>query len=104
MGSEFKSIHELHKLLSQHPRWKKMKSILEKGVNFELEKMDEELWQKDIRMAYLRGNLKSALKNEKFLSGAMIKEIEQGCSLILPESKYQEILELNLTLWVSLRT
>ena len=43
MGSKFKSTLELRKLLSRHPRWNKMKQILEKGVNFELEGINEEI-------------------------------------------------------------
>ena len=43
MGLEFKSVHELEKLLGMHLRWSKFKAILTKGVNFELEQMYEDL-------------------------------------------------------------
>ena len=95
-GSEFKSTHDLERLLGAHPRWKKFKSILDRGVNFELEKLEEDLRQKDLDAAYHRGNHKSAKRNEKFLSDAMIKEIMQGWSLILPGDRYREIPELVL--------
>ena len=88
IGSEFKNTHDLQKLLGRHPRWGKVRTILEKGVNFELEIMDENLRHKDLVAAYERGDHKSASKNELFLSEAMSKEIKQEWSLILPESKY----------------
>ena len=42
-SSEFKSVHDLEDLLHKHPRWKALKSRLEKGVNFPLNKLTKEL-------------------------------------------------------------
>ena len=83
-GSEFKNTKELEKLLRNHPRWKKFKSILTKGVNFDLEDLPEELRQEDLEAVYKRGNHKSAVQKSDFLSAAMKKEISQGWVMVLP--------------------
>ena len=44
--------------------------------------MDKDLQLRNLDVAYERGNYKSALKNEQFLSEAMTKEIKQGWILI----------------------
>ncbi len=90
-GSEFKSPKKLEKLLDKHPRWEKLKKILMQGVNFDLEGMSEEMRKADLEAAYKRGNHKSAAKNKEFLSKALIKEIEQGWIMVLPEYCYKEI-------------
>ena len=66
IGSKFKNTHELQKLLGWHPRWEKFRMILEKGANFELEIMDDNLRHKDLVAAYERGNHKSASKMNYF--------------------------------------
>ena len=78
MGSEFKDTQELKKLLGRHPWWRKFRTILENGVNFESEPINNDLRRKDLEAAYDRGNHKSASKNEKFISDTMKKEIMQG--------------------------
>ena len=58
--------------------------------------MHEDLRLHNLNEAYIRGNHKSAQKNEEFLANAMTKEIMQGWSLILPEDKYRDIPNLIL--------
>ena len=53
--------------------------------------MDDWLRMKDLEAAYKRGNHKSVIKNEQFLSNALIKEVELGWNLILPEGTHREI-------------
>ncbi len=90
-GSEFKDTKELEKLLKNHARWNKSKSILTEGVNFDLEDLPEELRKEDLEAVYKRGNHKSAAQNSEFLSAVMKKETSQGWVMVLPEYCYKEI-------------
>ena len=96
-GSEFKSVQDLEPLLGNHPRWNKLANILQQGSNWTLEPIDEIVRQKDLEGALLRGNHKSAKKNEEFLARALTKEIEKGWELILPIEKAMKIPKLILS-------
>ena len=95
-GSEFKETIYLKELFGLHPRWKELKSRLEDGVSFPIVELDKDYQSKDLEAAYKRGNHKSAEANEEFLSKALIKEIEKGWTFVLPDEKYNEILNLVL--------
>ena len=90
-GSEFKSTKKLDYLLKRHPRWKKFRSILENGVNFDLEELEEDMRIADLIEAYKRGNHKSAKNMKEILSKALKKEVDQGWMMILPEECYNEV-------------
>jgi hypothetical protein len=66
-GSEFRSTMTLAALLSRHPLWPKLVSILNKGSSYPLEPLDEELREKDLELALEYGNHKGALKNPSLL-------------------------------------
>ena len=86
-GSEFKTTPQLERLLHKHPRWKKLKQLLEKVSGWELEPVPEHLRES----AVIRGNHKSADSNTKFLESALTKEVLKGWELILPIGKATEI-------------
>ena len=95
-GSEFKQTSVLEKLFKHHLRWNRFKKQLTKGVDFNVEDLDEDMRKMDLQEAYKRGNHKSAeLKNE-FLSKALKKEIKKKWNLILPGDCYKNIPELIL--------
>ena len=95
-GSEFKSTKDLEPLFKYHPRWKQLKSRLEHGVHFPLLPLDETIRQQDVKQAYIRGNHKSAIKHESYLSSAMEKEVLKGWNIILPDDKFDKIPDLIL--------
>ena len=95
-GSEFKEIEDLERLLKRHPRWRKLKDQLTNGATFYVEDLDEEIRRKDVRMAYTRGNHKSAEKYNEFLAKAIKKEIMRGWNLILPGDCHEHLLEIVL--------
>ena len=65
--------------------------ILKKGVDFNLQCIDEDLRRKDLAAVVARGNHKLALKNSEFLSEALKKEVEQRRMIALPADCYDEI-------------
>ena len=95
-GSEFKPTNELDPLLSHHPRWIELKDRLDNGVTFPLSPLDEASRKQDLMHAYIRGNHKSAKKEETHLADAMEKEISKGWNIILPDSRYTDIPNLIL--------
>ena len=90
-GSEFKTPVELEGLLSRHPRWNDLKEKLEKGCEYHLEDLPEDERVQDLQERVRRGNHKSAVKHDSFLSDAMKKEVEKGWALIVPEANALEI-------------
>jgi len=83
--SEFKSVEDLAELLHRHPRWDALKEKLEKGCEFPVEDLSEELRQLDLEAALKQGNHKSAEKHAAHLEKAMSKEIKKGWNLLLLE-------------------
>ena len=96
-GSEFKNVDDLEHLLHLHPRWTKLKNLLQNGSNWSLEKTSEELLKDDLDFAIKRGNHKSAELHADTLSIALSKEIKKGWELILPIEKVMEIPNLILS-------
>ena len=90
-GSEFKEVNELEGLLAKHPRWKDLKEKLTSGCEYYLEELPEEQRLQDLQERIERGNHKSAIKHEEFLSDAMIKEVKKGWALIVPEEEALKI-------------
>ena len=84
-GSEFKNIDQMEGLLGNHHRWPALKARLSQGAEFPLIELPEELRQKDLSAALLRGNHKSADKNLAFLAKALQEEVEKGWALIIKE-------------------
>jgi hypothetical protein len=86
----------LQKLLHLHPRWKAMEERLTKGAKFPIQEIDEDTHKKDLHMATVRGNHKSATEHEKFLADAAVKEIKKGWNLIIHEESASEIPNLEI--------
>ena len=95
-GSEFKPIAELQPLLGHHPRWNEMKKRLEEGACFPIKEIDEETRLQDLNAMKIRGNHKSAIKNEDYLSSAFEKEVKKGWILLLPDKDIDTIPDLEL--------
>ena len=90
-GSEFKPVESLEPLLHLHPRWPKLKHILKNGSDWKMKAITEIKRKEDLENAISRGNHKSAEKNLKFLSEALLKEIRKGWVLPLPLEKAEKI-------------
>ena len=96
-GSEFKNIVDLNLLFQYHRRWINLKRRLSQGSNWEFKEIGENERKLDLHEALLRGNHKSALKHEEFLSKALEKEIVKGWELIIPKERSTEIPELQIS-------
>ena len=83
-GSEFKSPDNLKVLFNHHPRWPQLKKILNQGSNWAMNEIQEPIRKEDVNLAIQRGNHKSAVNHELFLSQALVKDIEKGWILVLP--------------------
>jgi hypothetical protein len=83
-GSEFRDTVTLEPLYGCHPRWEKMKCILTNGTSFPMQEIDENIRQKDLQAALIRGNHSSA-KGEKaqILVEKTVNEISNGWCLPL---------------------
>ena len=85
-GSEFKSVEDLAELLHRHPRWEAMKERLEKGCEFPVDDLDDNIRKRDVEEALHRGNHKSAGKHAAQLEKALSKKIKKGWNLLLLEN------------------
>lgn len=86
-GSEFRAINLLNKLLFDHSKWPKLKSIILHGANYPLDPITEIERKKDIEFHLQRGNHKSATSQEglKSINKAYDKEVKFGWQVpILP--------------------
>lgn len=96
-GSEFKSVEDLAELLHRHPRWEAMKEKLEKGCDFPVEDLDDNIRKQDVKEALHRGNHKSAEKHAAHLEKAISKEIKKGWNLLLLEEHAMQIPDLEIS-------
>jgi len=94
-GSEFKSVDDLAELLHRHPRWEALKEKLEKGCDFPVEDLDDDMRRLDLAAALHRGNHKSAVKHNSFRAGD-VKRVKKGWNLLLLEEHGLEIPDLEL--------
>ena len=90
-GSEFNNTTELDNLLGGHPRWSQLRRRIERGSDWELEEISEEVRRKDLEAAIERGNHKSTVIHKEFLAEALEKEVKKGWMLILPLEKAKHI-------------
>ena len=91
-----KSTDKLEKLLEIHPRWNILKEKLSYGCEYPVKDLDEEVRLLDLKENLNRGNHKSAKRNDEHLGKVMMKEIQKGWSLILPEDSVLTIPNLEL--------
>ena len=96
-GSEFKLSSDLESLLQHHPRWPALRTKLDHGSLFPLAPIPEDTRSVDLESALVRGNHKSAIKNNLFLAKAIQKETKKGWLLCLPEDKYKDIPGLTIS-------
>ena len=73
-----------------------MKEKLLRGCEYPVKNLDEEVRLLDLKENLNRGNHKSAKHNEEHLEKAMIKEIQKGWGLILPEDSVLTMPNLEL--------
>ena len=66
------------------------------GCEYAVENLEENVRLLDLKENLSRGNHKSAKRNEDHLSKAMIKEVQKGWGLILPEESALHIPDLEL--------
>ena len=88
-GSEFRAVDLLEELLSSNNKWSDLKLIVNKGVDYEMDEINEEDRKMDIDFHLDRGNHKSAStdKGLKTINQAFDKEVSLGWQIpILPDS------------------
>ena len=88
-GSEFRDIVLLEELLSSNNKWSELKSIINKGVDYEMDEINEDDRKMDIDFHLNRGNHKSASTDMglKTINKAFDKEVSLGWQIpILPNS------------------
>ena len=90
-GSEFWSSSSLEKIFKFHPLWNKFKDILDNGVEFPLEPICSEIWNRDLIEAIEYENHKGVTKHKKFFEKLMKKDVTHGYSLLIPLEKVPEI-------------
>jgi hypothetical protein len=83
-GLEFRSSLALDPLLKDHPLWDHLKSILDNGALFPLEKISDEDRSKDLKFHLERGNHKSLSKYLTFIEPIITEDVEKGFALPLP--------------------
>ena len=82
-GSEFRLASDIEPLFRHHKLWKKMKKIVEEGVDYPLEEVPNETIKQDLHEMIKRGNHQSAQikSNEQSLLTNYAKEVEHGWML-----------------------
>ena len=90
-GSEFRETSVLEPLLSKHPNWSHLKSILENGSNWKLEELDEEKRISDLLEALDFGNHKGASKQPELLKELLTKDVKYGYAFSVPIEKLPSI-------------
>jgi hypothetical protein len=95
-GSEFKPPEILAPLLASHPLWPHFKRILENGSDPPRAQLDEASRKRALEAALLRGNHKSAKKDEKGLAALLIDDVNRGYCLPLPLDQVRNIPGLSL--------
>jgi hypothetical protein len=83
-GSEFRPISDLSPLLSTHPLWVHIQSILSKGATFPLLPIPDPIRQEDLIFHKDRGIHKSASKHSEKIQQLLKDDVERGFALILP--------------------
>jgi hypothetical protein len=85
-GSEFRRTSILEPLLLHHPNWRKFKTLLEKGSDWEMDKISETDRLAKNKEFATRGNHKSAITYDVELQKTIQKELKQGWMFPLPLS------------------
>ena len=83
LGSEFRPPYLLEPLLSWHPFWSKLRDIMEQGVNYKLQPINELVKKEDFKSALEYGHHKSAKRNYKVFMDGLNSEVELGYTLPL---------------------
>lgn len=98
-GSEFKPPDVLHDLISRHPHFPAIKSILDKGVTYPVKPITEEDRLNDIEYHLKRGNHQSSLipENAAALDKAFTKEVQNRWALPLLPSSLKSIPNASVT-------
>jgi len=90
-GSEFKCADKLKTLFGNHYRWEKLRTVLTRGVEFPVSKLEEKTRKEDLAAAFRRGNHASASQKNNILESAISKEIIKGWNIILPVDTYDHL-------------
>ena len=83
LGSESRPPYLLGPLLSWHPFWPKLRGIMEQGVNYKLQPINEFERKEDFKAALEYGHHKSAKRNYKVFMDSLNSEVELGYALPL---------------------
>ena len=83
-GSEFRDVIALEKVFQCHPRWGRLRNIIQYGADYPMIELDQTTRQKDLLQGLSRGNHPGARVFEKELERKFKKELERGWMLPLP--------------------
>ena len=86
-GSEFRDPSTLEPLFKKHPFWNRLKLILERGSDWQLEELEEEKRRSDLQEALAFGNHKGATKQPEQLKQLITNDINYGFAMVVPLSK-----------------
>ncbi len=97
-GSEFKPTNVLEPLFEHHPRWERMKNILEVGSDYHATPLEEHVRLGDLKGRLAYGNHKSAQgERAAILAEKMEKEVIRGWSIPLLPSHLPHIPDAEMT-------
>jgi hypothetical protein len=91
LGSEFRPVTNLAKLLGSHPLWPRWDEALSHGASYPLEDYANEEMTLDLSEQLARGNHKSAQQCLKVLTALNSTDVKHGYSFCLPEAALSEI-------------
>ncbi len=77
-GLEFRDVDTLHKIFGWNSNWTRMSKILENGLEWSLEPLDEELRCNNLNAALVFGNHKGMSLQPKLLQKPVSKDVYYG--------------------------
>ena len=81
-GSEFRDVTSLEKIYHCHPKWDRLKDIVQNGADYPMIELDHTTRQQDLQQGLTRGNHPGAKVFEKEMEKIFKKNwIMVGCSL-----------------------
>ena len=90
-GSEFQKPSQLEPVLQNHPLWRRLSSILKKGITFPLRDLDNTTKSLDLENALQFGNHKGVRKHPEFFRQLSWDDILAGYAIPIPLSKIKHM-------------
>ena len=90
-GSEFRPCSILRHIFRHHPLWPKLSNILQHGISFPLEDLDDTTKLLDIENALTLGNHKGVQKHPHFFQQLSFDDITNGYAIPIPKSEITKL-------------